>query len=251
MKIGIIIPATSNKRSHWKNIKDTYIYNKCVKTFISSITPKERNSYTFCFYIGYDKDDRIFANIKEQETILYLSKVFPFIQFQFVTFENIKKGHVTKMWNVLFQKAFDDQCKYFYQCGDDIVFKTKGWVTDSINILKQHNDIGLTGPINNNPYILTQSFVSRKHMNIFGFYFPEEILNWFCDDWYNEVYKPSHFYPLNKHFCSNDGGEPRYNINDDGQFYGEQFRTKFNNLKIEIHQYIERDKKLFEDYLNN
>jgi hypothetical protein len=249
MKIGIIIPATSNKRDYWKSIKDTYLYNICVKTFISSITTKEKTSLTFCFYIGFDNDDRIFADPKEQETIHYLSKVFPFIQFKFITLENIKKGHVTKMWNVLFQKAYDDQCDYFYQCGDDIAFKTKEWITDSINMLKRHSDLGLTGPINNNPKILTQSFVSRKHMDIFGFYFPEEILNWFCDDWYNEVYKPNHFYPLSNHFCSNDGGDPRYVVNHDEGFYGEHFKSKFNDLKIETYQYIDRDRKIFESYL--
>ena len=29
------------------------------------------------------------------------------------------------MWNVLFKQAYDDGCDYFYQCGDDIEFKTK------------------------------------------------------------------------------------------------------------------------------
>ena len=74
------------------------------------------------------------------------------------------------MWNVLFKKAYDDKCEFFYQCGDDIYFTTKGWINDSINILK--NDIiGLTGPLNNNNRILTQAFVSRKHMEIFGWFF--------------------------------------------------------------------------------
>ena len=31
------------------------------------------------------------------------------------------------MWNILFKKAYNDNCDYFYQCGDDILFKTKGW----------------------------------------------------------------------------------------------------------------------------
>ena len=39
-------------------------------------------------------------------------------------------------------------------------------------MLKSKNNIGLTGPINNNNIGLTQSFVSRKHMEIFNWYFP-------------------------------------------------------------------------------
>ncbi len=42
--------------------------------------------------------------------------------------KNIKKGHLTAMWNRLFKKAYQEGCDYFYQCGDDIQFLDKGWV---------------------------------------------------------------------------------------------------------------------------
>ena len=102
-------------------------------------------------------------------------------------------------------------------------------------ILKQNNDIGLSGPINNNNRILTQAMVSRKHMEIFGWFFPEEIINWCCDDWYNWVYQPNNFYPLENHYCSNDGGNPRYVINNNNNFT--------NNFKDNI---TELRKKTFE-----
>ena len=114
------------------------------------------------------------------------------------------------MWNILFKYAYDQGCDYFLQCGDDINFKSKYWVDDAIQILEKNNGIGVAAPICNNPTILTQSFVTRKHMEIFGWYFPEEIVNWFCDNWINAVYKPSHWFPLRKHYCSNDGGAERY-----------------------------------------
>ena len=43
--------------------------------------------------------------------------------------------------------AYDDNCDYFYQCGDDIEFMDKDWKKDCINILKSHNNEGVTGPI--------------------------------------------------------------------------------------------------------
>ena len=85
-------------------------------------------------------------------------------------------------------------------------------------MLRSHDDIGLTGPINNNNRILTQAFVSRKHMEIFGWFFPEQIINWCCDDWYNLVYQPTHFFPIDEPFCSNNGGSPRYDVNNNPQF---------------------------------
>ena len=72
------------------------------------------------------------------------------------------------MWNILYTVAYDELCDYFYQCGDDIVFKTDGWINDSIQALVTHNDVGIAGPINNNSLILTQALFSRKHMDRFG-----------------------------------------------------------------------------------
>ena len=34
------------------------------------------------------------------------------------------------MWNHLFHNAYEDNCDYFFQCGDDIMFTTKNWVKD-------------------------------------------------------------------------------------------------------------------------
>ena len=56
-------------------------------------------------------------------------------------------------------------------------------------------------------------------MELFGYYLPEEIINWFCDDWINEVYKATgHLFVLNDHLCGNMGGPPRYDVNNDPTF---------------------------------
>ena len=175
---------------------------------------------------------------------------------EFIVYNNneIPKGHHTIKWNVLFKKAYDDNYDYFYQCGDDIVFKTKGWINDSISMLRSKNNIGLTGPINNNNRILTQSFVSRKHMEIFGWYFPKEIKNWCCDDWYNMVYSPNYLYPLRNHYAGNNGGEPRYDINNDKKFNGNGnqmiFSKNIQMLRYSTQQLANQNKKLIEKYSN-
>jgi hypothetical protein len=248
MKIGLLIPTTTNKRDEWTTVKDTYLYTILINSFI--VKCDKEHDYTF--YIGYDKGDRIFSQKTERDKITNLSKVFKYIKFDFTEFENIQKGHVTVMWNQLFKKAYDEGCDYFFQTGDDVKFLTNGWVNDCIKTLQAHNDVGLTGPINNNPRILTQSFVSRKHMDIFGFYMPEEILNWGCDDWYNQVYKPSHFFPLIKHFASNDGGEPRYVINNDNDFTKcDQFHGKLYKLRKDTEKMAIKDRMKLISYLSS
>jgi hypothetical protein len=243
-KIGMLLISTSNGRN-WKNMKETYLFNIFTKSFLNSID--KDNEYIV--YIGIDKNDPILDNKKEQIQIERFSLVFKNVSFKFITFdESVDKGHHTKMWNIVHQVAYDEGCHYFYQCGDDICFKTNNWVIVSIKTLQKNNDIGITGPVNNNNRILTQSFVSRKHMEIFGFYFPEEIKNWTDDDWYNFVYQPNHFFPLNDHYCSNDGGNPRYNVDGDPTFFN-NYKKNVYELRRKAYLLAQEHKKLIEGYI--
>jgi hypothetical protein len=249
--VAILIITTSNMRDDWKCIKDTYLYNLSLKTFL--LTYDKEHKYKF--YIGIDHNDRIFDNLKNQDEIKKFTKAFSNIEFEFIVYDDkVQKGHCTLMWNILFERAYNDAYKYFYQCGDDIVFTTKGWINDSITVLKKNNDIGLTGPVNNNNRILTQSFVSRKHMEIFGWYFPEEIKNWCCDDWYNIVYSPNYLYPLNNHYAANNGGKPRYNINNNPNFIGnnaDTFNNNVNKLRNDTKILADTHKQLIQRYINS
>ena len=245
MKIGILLLSTTNGRS-WKSIKESYLYNIFTKTFLNTIDKK----HEYVVYIGIDKYDFILNNTAEQSELTRFSCVFSNTEFKFIVFPStIEKGYLTKMWNIVHKQAYEEHCDYFYQCGDDIAFHSKQWVNACINKLQENNNIGLTGPINNNNRILTQSFVSRKHMKIFGYYFPEEIKNWGCDDWYNYVYKPNYFYPLADHYCSNNGGEERYHIDNNPNF-----KLNFNNNLIQLREkanlIAENDKTKIQKYLN-
>ena len=243
MKIGCIIPATSKGRD-WTKIEESYLYQATLKSFV--LTYDKEHQYIF--YIGIDKNDPIYDNGDNKEKLRKFCSVMKNMEIEFIYMDGIAKGHLTVMWNRLFEKAFKDECDYFFQCGDDIEFKTKKWVNDCIATLQNSNDIGLVGPINNNPRILTQSFVSRKHMELFGYYFPPEIINWFCDDWINEVYRGiNHFYPLQKHLCINIGGQPRYDINNTIHTSQEHFDTSRQNMNLLCNSIVERDLERIRD----
>jgi hypothetical protein len=166
-----------------------------------------------------DHDDQFFCEADFDD----ICHVFN-IKFIKIINKQVEKGFLTKMWNLAFKEAYNDNCDYFFQCGDDIEFLTRDWIDDSIKLLNENNKIGLTGPIDlgrlniNSDYkpggqrfIQTQAFVSRKHMEIFGFYFPPQIKNWYCDDWMTHVYYPDLFHQI-PNFVKNSGGPPRYQI---------------------------------------
>ena len=250
MKIAVIIPVTSNK-CNFISFKDTDLFNILFKSFFTTYNL----NLEYKFYLGIDSDDNFYQDNTVQNDINKFINVMKNTSIEFLTIDSSNKGNVCFIWNELFKKAYDDNYDYFYQCGDDIVFRTKGWINDSIKMLKSKNNIGLTGPINNNNRILTQSFVSRKHMEIFGWYFPEEIKNWCCDDWYNMVYHPNYLYPLNNHFAENNGGAPRYDINNDKKFNGGGnqmvFSMNVKKLRASAQELANKHKKLIEKYINN
>ena len=238
MKIGLLIPSTSNDRDEWETHKDTYLYKNTFKTFILTYNLEHK----YIFYIGIDKNDRIYDNEYNKKMFIKYANSMKNITFRFIYMDGIEKGHLTKMWNRLFKKAYREGCDYFFQCGDDIEFHTKSWVNSCIDVLQQNDNVGVTGPINNNTKILTQSCVSRKHMEIFGYYFPEEIINWFCDNWYNDVYKKvGYFFPLNNHFCANIGGAPRYNVNNKIITSREHLHETHAQLRLECDKIVNRD----------
>lgn len=221
MKIGLLIPSTSNGRD-WKTMEESYLFRHTITTFLKTMDVE----HECIFYIGVDRGDRIYDNAQEFDKIGVLVSDTPNVSIRKIYMDGIEKGYLTKMWNVLFKQSYEEGCDYFFQCGDDISFKTSGWINDCISTLNKSNGVGMTGPVNNNARILTQTFVSRKHMEFFGFYFTEELVNWYCDDWINGVYKKTNrFYPLMNHFCENLGGVPRYNINND-LFFTSNFDNK-------------------------
>jgi len=236
MKIALLIPSTSNGRD-WTSVNESYLFKYTIKTF--GITQDKEHEYKF--YIGIDRGDRIYDTPECQLYLTRFVSIFKNATIEFLYMDGIEKGHLTVMWNRLFKKAYEDGNDYFFQCGDDISFETNGWVNSCIEKLKNSNDIGMTGPINNNSRILTQSFVSRTHMELFGYYFPEEIINWCCDDWINEIYKSiDRFYPLQNHYCINVGGLPRYVINNDSRFQL-KFKHSLENLRKMTSKIVKND----------
>ena len=218
--IGILIPTTSARRN-WTKFQDTAFYNIYLQSFVKTYCP----NYSYVFYLIIDDDDKLFSNPTIQREIVTYVEGFKNLTLKFLSSRGIPKGWVTKMWNRAFVQACTDGCRYFFQCGDDISFETKGWVHDSVEQLKANNNIGLTGPIDNgrfvnddpifkpggDRFVHTQAFVSIRHMEIFGTFFPEHIKNWFCDDWITRVYYPDHFYTID-HYLKNIGGDPRYDV---------------------------------------
>lgn len=214
MKIAVIIPVTSNKCT-FNNFKDTDLFNILFKSFFTTYDL----NHEYKFYLGIDSDDKFYQNSKVQNDINTFINVMKNTEIEFLTIDSSHKGNVCHIWNELFKKSYEDNYDYFVQIGSDIYFQDKDWINACLDLLKQNDDIGVVGmtdmgrkKYNPNDTLLTQTFVSRKHMIIFGFYYPNEFKNWFIDDWISEIYDKNNKKFIIPHRIYNCGGPPRYNV---------------------------------------
>lgn len=201
--IAFIVPCTSNKRN-WQDFSDTYLCNILLPSIV-----KLSNDYNVKVYIGIDDDDKLFGRVENRPD------KYGDIYLQWLKFSDCK-GNPCKIWTECSKRAVDDGYEYFQVCGDDIQFDNRNeWLSKFIKAVKKNNNIGYSAGWSNNDSIPTQFLFHKRHLEIFGWIFPPQIHNWFCDDFIHGLYgkKYGNWFKEYKHL--NVGGEPRYTPNDD------------------------------------
>ena len=262
-KIGIIIPST-NRGINCRNYRETPFYKIFLKYFIKSYN--KSGKYRYKIFMVVDRDDPIYGIPGQMEKIKKFISLVKFLDINFIWSDGIEKGHVTAMWNRAFEYAYKDGCEYFYQAGDDICIMDKGWEYVFIEALSKMNNLGVVGPFDygrflferdrkvKQKFLLTQSFVSRLHYEIFGFYFDPAIKNWFCDDWITYVYKElNRLYYDKKIRIQNMGGKPRYTPVGAGYQWeevGKLCRERVDEGKTKIKDFIEKHNAIVEKIRN-
>ena len=109
-KIALLIPSTSSGRSEWISAKDTYLYAHTMRTF--GITYDKEHTYRF--YIGIDRGDRIYDKDAIKHYFARFAGVLSNVSIEFIYMDDIARGHLTVMWNRLFEKAYADGYDYFF-----------------------------------------------------------------------------------------------------------------------------------------
>lgn len=226
--VALMVPATSAFRPTWTSVFHTYM----LKLFLPGIRQVLSPNVEYRLYFGYDTGDRLFDNAKNRGRIRAFMKKMPVkMTYTEVELVGCEAGHVTKMWNMLFERAVSDGCDYFLQTGDDIQFKTKGWIQECIDYLKSNDGWGVIGPrqVNGASNLITQAFVSRRHWDTFGFFFPPAIKNWHCDNWITNMYAPSLCNILQDHFFVNSSFNEK-NSKRERYVVDQQARNTFMDL---------------------
>jgi hypothetical protein len=202
MKVGILIPVCSRNQS-WTTYDECYLATAAMPSLQKTFS----EGFDYQIYIGVDSDDTFFLNCN-----------LPGIP---VIVENCQNAPA-HVWNHLFKRAMDDGCEYVLQMADDVVIETPGWTERFIAKLQETNNRGVVGPCHREnylgrlrdgkPFVLENAFVHRTHYELFGYFYPWEIRNWYCDDWITRVYEGYMFEDILVHNLSIRTGTQRYTI---------------------------------------
>ena len=192
------MPVSSNKKD-WSCFKDTDLYRFLFKSFALT----RNKEYVYTFFIGINEDDILFMNDEVQSEITQFISTMKNTEIFFYKFGNKYKENPCYIWNELYKIALSSvNNKYFIQISSDIEILDGNWMYNSIKKLKKKNDLGVIGfndfrrkEIDINNILFTQTIVSRKHFDIFGFYFPPELESWYNNNWISDIYN---LYKLNQ-----------------------------------------------------
>ena len=208
-RIALLVPTKSLDGT---DIKEQPLLATLIPSLIASLTHEELQKYTIALYVGYDHGDTLFDGdrkrlLSELQSLLRSSPIIVKLVRLPVT------RWLTLLWNILYSAALEDGADYFYQLGDDVSLIDAGWLDPFVAKLQSMNNIGVVAP-NDTRWgcrLYTQSFVSRAHFDIFGYYFPLSISNWYCDNWITEVYDAETKYCFRNKRTYNTNVNTRYN----------------------------------------
>jgi len=164
IEISILVP-TKNRVFNIKKLVD-----------LSLGTAKYPNNIEIIFYVDYDD-----YNSQNYISSLNSKKIF------WITSE--KKVLFSDMWNHCYRVS---KGKYLMLCGDDVTFETSEWDLIVKNIFKQYNDelvyiVPYDG--NANGALGVHGFLSKKWVDIVGFFTPPYFSYWYADTWIDEISK--------------------------------------------------------------
>jgi len=111
------------------------------------------------------------------------------VQFRTMGFNNTlrKPGPI---FNFMLRSMYEDGADYFYRINDDTVILGP-WAETAVKTLQQRRipNFGVIGPqCAQSPGMLTHDFVHKTHFDIFPDYYPKELIDWWMDNWMNDVY---------------------------------------------------------------
>ena len=171
-------------------IKESSFFDVVLKSFMRTT---RNDTFDFHFYVGFQND----TTYDHPGAFVEFSKEFNRITNGKATLHAFRYPlmsplmDITRKFNLLIDDAYREGCDYMYQYSDDTLMIDDGWATALVDCLQANDGLGAGGMVDlANKGTVTLSMAGRKHIEIFGSYWPITYTNWFSDDWVQHIYEP-------------------------------------------------------------
>lgn len=223
IKIGILIPSSTRNILNL-SLSDLPLVEICIPSLYSTL----ENTFLYRIYIGIDEGDRL---MNFQDKIKSL--------FDCATTVIVHGRNFVKSVNAIAERAYSDGMDYLVRVNDDTKFVSENWASLAIAKLKEYvpQNIGVVGPTCNegNIHILTHDMVHRTHLDIFSFYYPPYLENWWADDWITKVYEPFRSTKLKSWLVKHFVVEMRYSVDPEREAW---VKTLLEYDKSRLQKYL-------------
>ena len=173
-------------------------------TFVDTVSQR----FCYHFYIAYDYNDPVLMHPEGRNAFVHsFAKVFnetaTVSEIDELDLTFVKCNHTrSPAWaqNDALMTGYHAGATYLYMINDDTRFLSWHWPQYLTQALAKMNpkNVGISGPnhIHGNTKVLTYNFVHRTHVDIFGYFYPREFVDWGADVWISEVYQPDNYAKL-------------------------------------------------------
>jgi len=189
--IAVLVPTTSRGR-RLRGAADTDLLRVLLPSLLRTATWD--GSLAYRLYVGYDAGDPYFDTGGAADVAAAIRRLVGDRPLALALRRCEGTAHSpVAVWNHLFADAYAEGCDFFYQLGDDLALETAGWAREfpaALMLNPVEPGLGVTGPVDRGHClddgrlkldVLTQSFVSRRHMEIFATYYPAAFRNWWSE----------------------------------------------------------------------
>jgi hypothetical protein len=244
MTVALLVPVTS-RGSHYARPEDTELFRTLLPSFLRTASWDDTARYRF--YLGYDRGDPFYDRA---DTVDATRAAFGAVvgdrpvELRLDVFNGTDHAP-SWVYNGLIELAYNDGCDFFYAIGDDVELITPGWPRAFAAALMSNRaapGLGVAGPLDEKfRRIMTFSFLSRLHWEIFGTWTPRAFPNWGGDNWIMGVYYPHDVFWMRNYRVRNRGGPPRYRGNAEGdKVFSEELARGRKTLSTWLQRRLDR-----------
>lgn len=175
-------------------IAQSPFFDVLLKSFLRTTTTNADGQLDFHFYIGFHNDSTYdhqppsaFNQFTAEFRRLIGDRPIGLHAFRYPFLSPLVDR--SRLYNLLMDDAYREGCDYLYQMNDDTLLLDNGWASELTNCLSKNDGLGGASMEELGSTRRVTAMIHRRHIDIFGSYWPVKYIDWDNEWWIEQVYE--------------------------------------------------------------